>query len=161
MSKAFAYTGAYLPDPDDPHPNMGSLGPEGSRRARSLAVWATLRAYGRQGHEELVGRCLALAQRMAERVDNATDLERLADVPLNIVCFRYNPGGRMEEALNRLNQRLGEAILNDGRFYAGTTQYGDKVALRPAIVNWRTTEREIDMFVDVVQELGADIAEEV
>jgi glutamate/tyrosine decarboxylase-like PLP-dependent enzyme len=158
MGKAFAYTGAYLPDPDDPQPNMGSIGPEGSRRARSLAVWSTLRAYGRRGYEALINRSLALAQRMAERVDAAPDLERLADVPLNIVCFRFNSGGTAEEELNRINDRLGQAILEDGRFYAGTTLYGEKVALRPAIVNWRTTEQEIDLFIDVVRELGARVA---
>jgi hypothetical protein len=125
---------------------------------RSLAVWSTLRAYGRRGYEALIDRSLALAQRMAERVDAAPDLERLADVPLNIVCFRFNSGGTAEEELNRINDRLGQAILEDGRFYAGTTLYGEKVALRPAIVNWRTTEQEIDLFIDVVRELGARVA---
>ena len=35
--------------------------------------------------------------------------------------------------------------------YAGTTLYDGKVALRPAIVNWRTREGDIDYFVDVVR----------
>jgi glutamate/tyrosine decarboxylase-like PLP-dependent enzyme len=157
MVRAFAYSAAYLPQPNDPRPNMGVLGPESSRRARSLAVWATLRAYGRLGYRALVEGCLDLAQRMAALMDEAPELERLADVPLNIVCFRYNPGGLAEEELNRLNERLGEAILEDGRFFAGTTRYEEKVALRPAIVNWRTTEREIDEFVAIVRELAARV----
>ena len=33
-------------------------------------------------------------------------------------------------------------------------------ALRPAIVNWRTTEADIDLFVDVVRELAARAAAE-
>ncbi len=155
MNRAFAYTAAYLDGSTGGNFNPGSMGPEGSRRARSLAVWATLRAYGRAGYQELVERCLLLAQRMAARVDAAPELERLADVPLNIVCFRYNPGGNSEEALDRLNQQLGQAILDDGRFYAGTTQYQGKVALRPAIVNWRTGGGEIDEFIQVVRELAA------
>jgi glutamate/tyrosine decarboxylase-like PLP-dependent enzyme len=155
LGRAFAYTAAYLPDPDDPHPNLGTIGPESSRRARALAVWATLAAYGREGYRQLVERHLDLAQQLARRVDEAPDLERLADVPLNIVCFRYNPGGLGEDELNALNERLGEAILADGRVYAGTTLYDGKVALRPAIVNWRTREGDIDVFVEVVRELGA------
>lgn len=158
LGKAFAYTAAYLPGPDDPRPNMGAIGPESSRRARSLAVWATLRAYGRSGCRAMVERHLALAQRLARLVDDAPDLERLAEVPLNIVCFRYNPGGVTEGELNALNERLGDAILDDGRYYVGTTAYGKRIALRPAIVNWRITEREIDGFVDVVRELGARVA---
>ena len=158
LAKAFSLDAAYLPPPDDPRPNFGFLGPESSRRARGLAVWATLRAYGRRGHRELVERCVDLAQRVASRVDHAPDLQRLADVPLNIVCFRFRPDGRSEDELDELNRRLGEAILEDGRVYVGTTVYRGHVAFRPAIVNWRTTEPDADLLVDVVRELGARLA---
>ncbi len=157
LGRAFAYTAAYLPALDNPHPNMGSLGPESSRRARSLAVWATLRAYGRQGYRALVEHHLALAERMAQLVDAAPDLERLADVRLNIVCFRYNPGSVTGQELDELNGRLGQAILQDGRVYAGTTVYKDQVALRPAISNWRTTAADVEFFVEVVRELAAGL----
>ena len=155
LSRTFAYEAAYLQQPDDPHPNFGVLGPESSRRARSLAVWATLRAYGRSGHRRLIEGHLELAQRLARRVDEAPDLERLAEVPLNIVCFRFAPVGVEGPALDELNTRLGEALLEDGRFYAGTTRRDGVVALRPALVNWRTRPSDVDAFVDVVRELGA------
>ena len=153
MARAFRYTGAYLPSPDDPRPVLGALGPESSRRARAFTVWATLRAYGRAGHRAMVERHLDLARRLADRVDAAPELERLAEVPLSIVCFRANPGDRSENELDRLNERLGEALLEDGRYYAGTTTYGGRVALRPALVNWRTREQDVDGFVGVVREL--------
>ena len=105
----------------------------------------------------MVERHLDLAQRLAALVDEAPDLERLADVPLNIVCFRYRPGGVPEEELDALNARLGEEVLADGRVYVGTTSFGGKVAFRPAIVNWRTREPDIDLFVGVVRELGASL----
>lgn len=155
LARSFGSTAPYLPRPDDPRPNFGHLGPEMSRRARALAVWATLRAYGRRGYREMVEGHLELAQHLARRVDEAPDLERLAPVPLNIVCFRYRPLGLGEGDLDALNGRLGEAILADGRVYAGTTRYAGKVALRPAIVNWRTTRRDVDLLVEVVRELGA------
>lgn len=158
LGRAFAYSAAYLPDPDDPRPNMGTIGPESSRRARSLALWATLKAYGRTGYQEMIDRHLMLAQHLRELVDGVHDLERLAEVPLNIVCFRFNPGGLSESDLNDLNERLGEALLKDGRFYAGTTTVEGRVALRPAIVNWRTRKEDIDLFVTVVRELGASVA---
>jgi glutamate/tyrosine decarboxylase-like PLP-dependent enzyme len=82
----------------------------------------------------------------------------LADVPLNIVCFRFRPDGRGEPELDELNRRLGEAILEDGRVYVGTTVYRGRVAFRPAIVNWRTTAADVDLLVDVIRELGAELA---
>jgi glutamate/tyrosine decarboxylase-like PLP-dependent enzyme len=151
----FSQSAAYL-GTDEEHPNLMRRTPESSQRARGIAVWATLRAYGREGHREMVERHLDLAQRVARRVDEAPDLERLADVPLNIVCFRYHPPSFDDEAaLDDLNQRLGQSVLADGRVYVGTTAYEGKTAFRPAIVNWRTREEDVDLLVDVIRELGA------
>jgi glutamate/tyrosine decarboxylase-like PLP-dependent enzyme len=156
LGRAFGMPGAaYLPGPDDPRGGYMLLGPESSRRARALPIWATLAAYGREGHRALVERHCDLARHLAARVDEAPDLERLADVPLNVVCFRYRPPDVAEDALDAVNRRLGEALLDDGRVFAGTTVYGGHVALRPAISNWRTTSADLDFFVDVVRELGA------
>jgi glutamate/tyrosine decarboxylase-like PLP-dependent enzyme len=152
LERTFSLAGAYLPSDDKP--NFGYRGPEASRRARALAVWATLRAYGRSGYRDMVERHLALAQRLAGRVEEAPDLELLAPAKLNIVCFRLHPPGAAESDLDDLNTRLGEAILEDGRVYAGTTVYGGRTALRPAMVNWRTRDGDVDFFVDVVRELG-------
>lgn len=155
LSKSFTMFADYLPEAGDEARVPANIGAESSRRARALAVWANLRAYGREGVRTWVENHCALARHLARRVDEASDLERLAEVPLNIVCFRFNPGGKSEDELNRINERLGEAILEDGRVYAGTTRYRGAVALRPAIVNWRTGEHDIDFFVEVVRELGS------
>jgi glutamate/tyrosine decarboxylase-like PLP-dependent enzyme len=155
LQRAFGMRAAYLGEADPEHPDFYERSPEASRRARSLAVWATLRAYGRAGHRAMVERHLDLAQRLAARIDEADDLERLAGVPLNVVCFRHRPAGMPEEELDEHNSRLGEAVLVDGRVYMGTTVYDGRVAFRPAIVNWRTTEPDVDAIVDVVRELAA------
>jgi glutamate/tyrosine decarboxylase-like PLP-dependent enzyme len=156
LAKVFSLQAAYLPE-EEPEPTYGYLSPETSQRARAIAVWAALRAWGRSGYREMVERHLDLAHRLAGLVDDAPDLERLADVPLNIVCFRYRPAEVPEEELDALNARLGEEVLADGRVYVGTTSFGGRVAFRPAIVNWRTGESDIDLFVEVVQELGAGL----
>ncbi|HET9249538.1 MAG TPA: pyridoxal-dependent decarboxylase [Actinomycetota bacterium] len=157
---AFTSGAAYLPDPLDPKPTWGYLGPEMSRRARAFAVWATLRAYGRSGYRAIVERHLDLGQHLAARVDDAPDLERLADVPLNIVCFRYRPTDVDEGRLDALNQAIGEAAIRDGRAFFGTTVYDGKVAFRPAPVNWRNRPEDVDMIVEVVREVGARISGE-
>ncbi|MCE6998992.1 pyridoxal-dependent decarboxylase [Saccharothrix sp. S26] len=145
---------AYLPDPDDEFVNYNTRGPESSRRARAFPLWATLRAYGRDGHRAMVERHQDLALRLGRRIEEAPDLELLAPITLFIVCFRYRPPGVPESALDDLNRRLGEALIDDGRVYAGTTVYRGMVALRPAIVNWRTTEEDVDLLASVVRELG-------
>ena len=153
----FSASAAYLGTEAQSRPVFGNLAAEMSRRARAIPVWATLRAYGRDGYRAMVERHLDLAQRIARQVDESPDLERLAEVPLNIVCFRFRPRGVPESELDDLNRRLGAMVLEDGRVYFGTTEFAGKVAFRPAVVNWRTREEDVDLIVEVTRELGSKL----
>src|SRR5204863_3648902 len=106
LATTFSEEAPYLPSADVSRPNWGHMSPEGSRRARALAIWATLRAYGRSGYRLMFERHLELARRLAERVDREPELERLAEVPLNIVCFRWRPAAASNAELDGLNRRL-------------------------------------------------------
>jgi glutamate/tyrosine decarboxylase-like PLP-dependent enzyme len=154
---SFAETAAYLPPLDSPRQSFSYQAPESSRRARALAVWTTLRAYGADGYRAMVERHLDLAAHLARRIDAEPHFARLADAPLNIVCFRWEPPGVQEEELDALNRRLGEALLEDGRVFAGTTLFQGRVAFRPAIVNWQTQTADVDLLVDVLSELGGRV----
>jgi glutamate/tyrosine decarboxylase-like PLP-dependent enzyme len=152
--EAFAAGAPYLITED--RPAWGFLGPEMSRRARAFATWATLRAYGRSGYRAMVERHLALARRVGDQVGAAPELELLAPVKLNVVCFRLHPPGLDDEPeLDNLNRRIGAAVIEDGRVYFGTTIYRGHVCFRPAIVNWLTTERDVDLIVETVRELAS------
>jgi len=154
LTRAFRYSADYLPAEDNPRPTLGAIGPESSRRARSFAVWATLKAYGRNGHRRIVEHCLDIAQHFAQQVREHEQLELMADVALNIVAFRFNPGGLSNEKLDDLNQRLGDIVLTDGRFMAGTSKIGPRTIFRPAFSNWRTRNQDVEEFAEVVVELG-------
>ena len=129
LAKNFALFADYLPAPDDPRPMLSNPCAESSRRARAFTIWGTLKAYGREGIREMVERHMELTRRLAAGVEAAPELELL-------------------------NADLGEAILNDGRVFAGTTRYRGMTTLRPAIVNWRTREEDVDLLLTVVRELA-------
>ena len=150
LTAVFSAAASYLPDEEV----FAFRGPELSRRARSLAVWATLAAYGRNGYRAIVERSLDVAAHTAREVEAADDLELLAPAPLNIVCFRYRPPGLPEEALDELNLAIGRAVLTDGRVYVGTTRWAGRVSFRPAFVNWRTTTADADLMLETVRDLG-------
>ena len=135
-----------------------AIGPESSRRARSFAVWATLKAYGLDGHRRIVEHCLDIAQHFAKQVSEISQLELMNDVKLNIVAFRYNPGDLDDEQLDDLNNRLGEAVLADGRFLVGTSKIGPRTVFRPAFSNWRTRFSDVEEFAQVVVEVAAGLA---
>jgi glutamate/tyrosine decarboxylase-like PLP-dependent enzyme len=153
LTAVFAALAAYTPDEEI----FAFRSPEFSRRARSLAVWATLAAYGRSGYRAIVERCLDVAAHVTRQVEDADDMELLAATPLNIVCFRYRPQGVPEEALDQLNLDIGRAVLADGRVYVGTTRWAGRVGFRPAFVNWRTTSADADLMLETVRELGRQL----
>ena len=154
LATVFGMGAPYFPVAEADHPDFLYLGPEMSRRARALAVWATLAAYGRSGYRAMVERHVSLARRVADQIRESDDFELLEEPRLNVICFRYRPSGIADTDLDGLNRRLGQAILADGRVYFGTTVYAGKVAFRPAISNWRTTEADVDAILAVTRELG-------
>jgi glutamate/tyrosine decarboxylase-like PLP-dependent enzyme len=155
LTRTFAAGAAYLPDASEDRPIFAYRAPELSRRARSLAVWATLAAYGRSGYRAIVERSLDNAARLAAQVEESDDFELLAPVPLNVVCFRYQPPGVPESELDDLNERVGDAVLTDGRIYVGTTRWAGRTAFRPAFVNWRTTSADVDLVLATLRDLGS------
>jgi glutamate/tyrosine decarboxylase-like PLP-dependent enzyme len=158
MARAFRYSADYLPTEDHVRPTFGAIGPESSRRGRSFAVWATLKAYGLNGHRAIVEHTLDIAQHFAEQVRQSPKLELMNDVQLNIVAFRYNPGDMSDEDLEEFNQRLGEAVLNDGRFLVGTSKIGSKTIFRPAFSNWRTRFSDVEELAAVVVEVAENLS---
>src|SRR2546421_4022064 len=154
LNAVFGMGAPYFPTSEADHPDFLYLAPEMSRRARSLAVWATLAAYGRKGYRALIERHVALATRLAGQIRASSDFELLAEPRLNVVCFRYRPAASPDGDLDQINRQLGQAVIAEGTVYFGTTVYAGKVAFRPAIANWRTTERDVDIVLDVVRGLA-------
>jgi len=157
LNAVFGMGAPYFPATEADHPDFLYLAPEMSRRARAIAVWATLAAYGRRGYQAMIERHVALAKRLGMQIRESTDFELLEEPQLNVVCFRYRPSGIEEAELDDLNRRLGQAIIADGRVYFGTTVYAGKVAFRPAIANWRTTERDVDLILPIARELAGQL----
>jgi len=158
MARAFRYSADYLPDENSDRPTPGAIGPESSRRARSFAVWATLKAYGRAGQRRIVEHCLDITQYCAKKVLENDQFELMNDPQLNIVSFRYNPGGMSDEELDVLNEQLGEAVLADGRYLVGTSRMGARTIFRPAFSNWRTRTEDIDEMFEMLLEVAAGMS---
>jgi aromatic-L-amino-acid/L-tryptophan decarboxylase len=138
-------------------PWYSEYGFQQTRGFRALKLWMTLQHLGRQGVATLVSRHVALARRLAAAADQAPDLERLADVELSVVCFRYWParwaGG--DGRLDALNKALVERVQADGRVFLTGTTLRKRFALRACVLHYGTTEADVDYLVDTVRETGA------
>lgn len=127
-------------------------GPDLSRGFRALKTWFTLKAYGAEALGAVIARTCRLAGQLAAAVEAHPELELMAPTPLNIVCFRYR--GEDPDALNgEIAMRLHEA----GRVAPSTLWIDGRLALRAAIVNHRTDERDVAALLDGVVEAGRQI----
>jgi glutamate/tyrosine decarboxylase-like PLP-dependent enzyme len=82
-------------------------------------------------------------------------LELSAPVGLDIVCFRYNPGGMDTESLNDLNRRILIELQESGVAAPSYTTLSGVYCLRAAISNHRSRFEDFDMMVDKVLEIGS------
>ena len=126
------------------------FGPDLSRGFRALKVWFTLRAYGTRRLGAVMSNTCRLARRLAERIDAEPELERLAPVALNIVCFRYLAG----EHSDRLNAELVTELQESGIAAPSSTRIGEAFAIRAAIVGHRTRAEDVDILVQAVLDIG-------
>ena len=130
-------------------PWPSDFGPDLSRGFRALKVWFTLKVYGIDALGASISRCCVLARALEERIAATPELELMAPVELNIVCFRYRA-----EDTNRVNDAIVVALQESGIVAPSTTRIAGRTAIRAAIVNHRTSRAEIDALVDGVVALG-------
>ena len=79
---------------------------------------------------------------------------------INIVCFRYDPGGLSEAMLKKLNSEIMVRMQEAGVAAVSDTTVQGRHCLRAAINNHRTTRDDLDVLVDeVVREGGRLTAE--
>ncbi|OUJ01000.1 pyridoxal phosphate-dependent decarboxylase family protein [Acetobacter cibinongensis] len=128
------------------------LGPDLSRGFRALKVWFTLAGFGVEGLGGVVDGCCRVARYLAARVEAHPDLEMLAPVTLNIVCFRVSVGA---DNLDALNGELVKDMQESGVAVPSATVVQGKRAVRVAVVNHRTTEQDIDIMLEALLALAA------
>jgi glutamate/tyrosine decarboxylase-like PLP-dependent enzyme len=121
------------------------FGPDLSRGFRALKVWFALKTYGLDALGEVIGRVCELAAELARRVEASEELELLAPVGLNIVCFGYRGAD---------NAAIAADLQEAGRVAPSTTTLNGRTAIRAAIVNHRTGLADIEALVEGVLALG-------
>jgi glutamate/tyrosine decarboxylase-like PLP-dependent enzyme len=126
----------YLGDPSD-HFNYLNAGPENSRRLRALPAWFSLTAYGRQGYQDIVERCIKTAQSFGEGLTNDDTFTLLAPVRLNVVAFTIS--GAAAESVDALVQRLSDR----GRYFMTPTTMNGARGIRAAFVNWQNDPSQV------------------
>jgi glutamate/tyrosine decarboxylase-like PLP-dependent enzyme len=139
--------------------NYYDLGPQNSRGFRALKVWLALQQAGRDGYVQTISEDIRLAAELFRVIDRTDELEALT-LGLSIATFRFVPpdlasgGEGVEQYLDQLNNELLTRVQNSGEAYLSNAIVRGKFALRACIVNFRTTQADIEALPPLIVRVG-------
>jgi glutamate/tyrosine decarboxylase-like PLP-dependent enzyme len=143
LRAAMAISAHYLNPTDKREPMQ--WGPESSRRARGIEIWAALRSLGRDGLADLVERTCRHAQFFATGLSEA-GFEILNDVVLNQVLVSFGDADRTHEIIR--------AVQADGTCWCGGTVWRGRTAMRISVASWATTDSDVERSLSVILRLA-------
>jgi aromatic-L-amino-acid/L-tryptophan decarboxylase len=152
LKRAFSLVPDYLKTGEDDVTNYMDWGVQLGRRFRALKLWMVIRYFGHRGLAAHIRNHVALGHEFAAWVDESPTFERLAPTPFSTVCFRAHPQGiDDEDALNRLNARLLEAVNAGGEAFLSPTTLNGRYTLRLAVGNIRTEQKHVARAWEILQ----------
>lgn len=136
---------AYLVHAEQRDPS--NYGPELSRRARGVELWAGLRSLGRQGIGALVERTCGHARRFAAGL-KAAGFEVLNDVVINQVLVSFGTPERTLRTIARLQV--------EGTCWCGSTVWQGRTAMRISVSSWATTGEDVERSLAAMVHAAAE-----
>jgi aromatic-L-amino-acid decarboxylase len=128
-----------------------------SRQFRALKVWMSIKEHGVDRFGRMMARNVEQAHYLGQLIERKQDVELLAPIGLDIVCFRFNPGGMEEEALNALNKEILIQLHEQGICAPSYTTIYNRYCLRVAIANHRSVKDDFDVLVEEVIRIGQEL----
>ena len=161
---AFALSASYLRPvgrgPAARPMEFADIGLDLSRGFRALRVWMSLRHHGADAFGRLIGQNIEQARYLAQLVRAEPELELLAPVAMNVVCFRYVPlgVGDTRPDLDALNTEVLLRLQESGVAVPSSTFIGGRFAIRVAITNHRSRREDFGLLVSEVLAHGRAVA---
>ena len=128
-----------------------------TRQFRALKVWMSIKEHGLERFGRMIARNVEQAHYLGALVEATPELELTGPIGLDIVCFRYNPGGLDTEALNTLNKKLLVKLQEGGVAAPSYTTLKGNYCLRAAISNHRSRFEDFDLMVAEALRIGKDL----
>jgi aromatic-L-amino-acid decarboxylase len=147
LREAFRLVPEYLRTSDEAE-SLSDYGPALGRRFRALKLWTVIRCYGREGLQHHIREGIRLAELFEGWVREDPDWTLEAPRHFSLVCFRFDES---DEA----NLAIVDRVNASGDMFIAHTKIGDRVVLRLAVGNARTTDDDVKIAWDVLRREAA------
>jgi glutamate/tyrosine decarboxylase-like PLP-dependent enzyme len=125
-----------------------------SRRFRALKLWFCIKYRGVRALAAAIEDNIRTREHLDRRIAGCSELVHLGS-GLSASCFRVVRPGLDPDALDALNRRVLDRVLDTGRFLLAPTSIDGAFALRVCILSFRTTHADIDDLVHAVRAAAA------
>lgn len=155
--RAMDITASFLPDAPEDGRNATHFNPELSRRGRGFAVWATMRALGRDGIADMVRNHCDCASLLAHKLRHVPGITILNDVVLNQLVIGFDRGRGADDADN-MATAMEEALNADGIHFFRTAMWQGQRVLRVSVISQDTGPDHIQDLARKMTRLWNDIS---
>ncbi|MGZ9218834.1 MAG: pyridoxal phosphate-dependent decarboxylase family protein [Candidatus Binatia bacterium] len=140
-------------DAEQSERNYMDYGIQLGRRFRALKAYMVIRSFGERGLVSRIREHIRLARMFSSWLEADPLFELLAPVPMAVVCFRIVLGSesKAEEDLNFLQPRVVESVRKTGQAYLTHTKLNGRNAIRLAVGNVLTTERDLRIVYELIR----------
>jgi len=145
MQDAVAPEGDYSP---------ADLSLELTRPFRGLRFWLPLKLFGVAPFRAALAEKIWLARYFHEQLDETPGWELGPYPKLSVVTFRYVP---QQGDADVLNERLVEAVHEDGRVFISSTKINGKFVLRLAVLHFRTHLDKVDYVLGFLKRKAIEL----
>jgi glutamate/tyrosine decarboxylase-like PLP-dependent enzyme len=118
----------------------------------------SLKEHGSRKYGRLIQQNIDQVRYLAELIDASLELELVAPVTLNVVCFRYIKSGLDDAALDTLNKQILVELQEQGIAVPSGTVIRGKYVLHVAHTNHRSRREDFDILVREVIRIGKELA---
>jgi aromatic-L-amino-acid decarboxylase len=136
--------------------NLVDYGPQNSRGFRALKVWLALQHIGRRGYVDTIGEDMRLSRKLYQLFDAHPHFEALTQ-NLSITTFRYKRAESDPLLLDQLNRDLLDSVEKSGEAFLSNAIVDGKFALRACIVNFRTSDEDIEALPAILERLASPL----
>ncbi len=131
--------------------NSGKRTFECTKTMMSIHWYTLIKLYGVDVFDAYVTQLYDMGANFAELILEEPDFELAVHPMSNIVCFRYYLPEMNTEALNGLNAKIRQSLLEDGEFYIVQTKLRGSQYMRVTVMNPFTTITHFNNLLDKIK----------
>lgn len=159
LEEAFRILPEYLQDTalGEEHVNFADRGIQLTRGFRALKIWMSIQMLGLDAFRVAIQESMDAAREAEGYIHDSASLKMLCPASLGIICFRFIPPGASLDArdLEGLNLAIQDEIVGSGLAMMSSTRLRGVFSLRLAIMNYRSTWKDLKETLKAIERVGA------